>query len=277
MSKRLWKKACAFLLTVCMLVTMLPVSALAAYTPDKDPLGNPQPISIAGTALQYTVYSYYNDDDQTNPFTETHIVISVDKDNLEDSKIMPDFSSGDNRPWSNSAETAVKVFIEDGVEGIGANAFSGMRILKEVIIEDPSDLVKVGENAFQGDSTAVFKTGVNGTNTVDAQNPLNLSNVTSLGANAFYGCSQLKGVTLDGQGNLHKIPDGAFQNCGLQSITVPEGVQSVDNNAFRGNSFASINLPNTLATIGEYAFYASSANYHLQNLTIPSGVTEIGA
>lgn len=280
MSKRLWKKACAFLLTVCMLVTMLPVSALAKYEPieseDSFPL-SPITVPLNGTGLQYTIHTYIiNIDGGTDRITQNHIVISTDP-NQPGNNIMGDYTS-DNLPWKEAAETCTQVYIEAGVKGIGANAFSNMRLLKEVIIEEPSGLVKIGENAFQGDSTAVFKTGTDGT-TVNADNPLDLSGITELGENAFSGCSQLGGVKLNGSVNGGSIPNGAFRSCGLTSIEVPTGIKTIGENAFSGNNrLKNISLPDGLETIGNRAFYCNlgSPNESLDNLVIPSSVTQIG-
>lgn len=54
--------------------------------------------------------------------------------------------------------------------------------------------------------------------------------VEELGTNAFLGCKKLKTVTLSNK--LTKIPMGAFQQCAIETITIPSGVQSIKENAF---------------------------------------------
>ena len=64
------------------------------------------------------------------------------------------------------------------------------------------------------------------------------------------------------------IGAGAFVNCGrLTSITIPDGVTSIDNWAFhRCSSLTSVSIPNSVTTIGDFAF----ANcFGLNSITLP--------
>ena len=74
--------------------------------------------------------------------------------------------------------------------------------------------------------------------------------VTAIGSEAFYQCQKLK------------------------TISLPEGLQNIGNNAFHlNNSITEITLPSTLKSIEEGAFYYC---YQIQDLVIPEGVTSIG-
>jgi len=65
-----------------------------------------------------------------------------------------------------------------------------------------------------------------------------------------------------------------FLSSHLASITIPEGVKTVDAICFRGCNFlVKVVLPSTVTTIGEQAFEQCS---HLSNLTIPESVESIG-
>lgn len=119
--------------------------------------------------------------------------------------------------------------------------------------------------------------------------------ITSIGRNAFGGCSNLSSVSLPsditkieesafrGCGSLANIdiPSGvtyiggeAFYDCGLTSITIPSGVTEIKSETFNSCFFlASINLPDGLTTIGDMAFYDCMA---LSSIEIPANVTVIG-
>ena len=66
----------------------------------------------------------------------------------------------------------------------------------------------------------------------------------------------------------------AFYNCsGLTSVTIPEGVTSIEEDAFRNCSgLTSISIPESVTNIGKCAFYGAG----LTAVTIPKKVTGIG-
>ena len=78
------------------------------------------------------------------------------------------------------------------------------------------------------------------------------------------------------------IPEECFRCCtGLQSIELPEGVEKIEKNAFRGYrdgsgisymKLSSVRLPDSLREIDDAAFYGCP----LQDVLIPEGVTRMG-
>ena len=123
------------------------------------------------------------------------------------------------------------------------------------------------------------------------------NNVTSIGVDAFYGCTGLTSISIPN--SVTSIKDGAFENCtDLTSITIPNSVTSIGGNAFFGTSWYN-NKPVGLVYAGKVAYkykgtmpantsitieegtlgissYAFSGCSGLTSITIPNSVTNIG-
>lgn len=97
--------------------------------------------------------------------------------------------------------------------------------------------------------------------------------VTSVGSDAFYGCTNLTAVDL-GSG-VAKIGSGAFYECNaLKEIVIPDSVTSIGSNAFY-NCFrlSAVTMGSGVTSIGASAFkYCTS----LTEIVIPDSVTTIG-
>ena len=97
--------------------------------------------------------------------------------------------------------------------------------------------------------------------------------VTSIGDEAFYGCSKLTAVEIPN--SVTSIGNYAFYGCsGLTSVEIPSSVTSIGDYAFCGCSgLTAIEIPNSVTSIGYEAFYGCSS---LTAVEIPSSVTSIG-
>ena len=121
-----------------------------------------------------------------------------------------------------------------------------------------SNVTSIGSNAFAG------CTGV-----TDITLPESLKEI---GPYAFKGCTNLK-VTLPS--GLKKIGKNAFENnTSLVTLTIPAGVEKIDIAAFKGcTGITSVSLPTNLKSIGDNAF---ENNTSLTSIDIPEGTVTIG-
>lgn len=93
---------------------------------------------------------------------------------------------------------------------------------------------------------------------------------TNLVGGNFNGCTNLKRVRFSP--HTTKLPSRALRETGIEQITLPEGLESIEDYAFDGSALKEITLPKSLKTLGKYAFQ----NSNLRRLEIPWGVTKIG-
>ena len=155
-------------------------------------------------------------------------------------------------PWSGLEFGTV--IIEEGVTGIGNNAFMWSGV-NTVSIAD--SVTSIGEGAF---AFCQWMTEVN--------LPANL---TELGDNAFGVCVALKNVTIPG--SVKTIGCAAFSGCEwLESVVIEEGVEVIGESAFSFCGMSSIVLPETITNIGMGAF---AYCYNLKEITVPASVNRI--
>ncbi|HEX3039651.1 MAG TPA: leucine-rich repeat protein, partial [Caproiciproducens sp.] len=100
----------------------------------------------------------------------------------------------------------------------------------------------------------------------------NAYTVTEIGQKAFWGCSNLTGVTMPE--SIASIDDWAFEDCSkLTNVSIPANVTQIGNYAFKGcKGLTKIQLPANLDSLGVCSFMNCSG---LTNVTIPDKITEI--
>ena len=150
----------------------------------------------------------------------------------------------------------VTLNIPNGTTKIKENIFSRNTSLTSVTI--PNSVTSIGNYAFQG---------CTGLTSVTIP-----SSVTSIGNYAFQGCTNI-GTTE----NYVKYIDGwavELTETNRSSYTIKEGTKSIINGLFYSNSSVStISLPSTIMSIPE--FFGAQCN-GLSTINIPNSVTSIG-
>ena len=219
------------------------------------------------------------------------------------------------------------VTIPNSVTSIGWGAFSNCSGLTSVTI--PNSVTSIGNGAFSGCSRLTSVIVENGNSVYDSRNGCNAiietktntllagckntiipNSVTSIGNEAFYGCSGLTNITIPN--SVTSIGWGAFRYChGLTSVhisdlsawcniefgdndanplyyakklylngelltnlIIPDGVTKIKSYVFRNcTGLTSVTIPNSVTSIGEAAFYNCSV---LTSVAIGNSVTNIG-
>ena len=95
--------------------------------------------------------------------------------------------------------------------------------------------------------------------------------VTSIGDGAFDSCEDLASVTIPE--GIKSIGENALSGCGISSIVIPEGVETLGNHALAYNSLVEVVLPKSLISMGDGMF---SNCLPLTEIVIPENVAYIG-
>ena len=172
-------------------------------------------------------------------------------------------------PWYQRRSSIKAVVIENGVTSIGIGAFYNCSGLSSITI--PASVTSIGGSAFENCSSL---TGINIP-----------ESVTSIGDYAFNRCDNLSDVYITDMDawcriNFEKAatPMSNAKNIWLNgnkivSVTVPEGVVSLDYTFYGFKDLSQVKLPESLTSIGDYAFGNCAS---LLSVNIPEGVTSIG-
>lgn len=193
------KRLISLLVAVCMMITMLPLSAVTAFAAD------------TSTDLEdsYKGYKY---------------AYTVNGGNATITKFLGPDDSAKPVDSASTVSYDIEIPTEFGrfpVTAIGEYAFYECYPLVEVTI--PQSVTSIGKGAFIGCQ--------------NLDNITIPQSVTSIGAYAFEFCYSLKNVTIPEK--VKKIEYGTFAACsGLDSITLPAGLTSFQNALFNSPSSA---------------------------------------
>ena len=240
------KRLISLLVAVCMMITMLPLSAVTAFAAD----------TSSSTVYEATVdgykYAYTVNDGNA---TITDFLGPVD-------------STKTPAPYTITVPTEL-----DGrkVTGLGESSFSGIyspdhqkdyillsfcNQIQSVTI--PESVTSIGKSAFEHCSN-LDSLIINGVAT------------SMIGAYAFASCTSLTSLSL--VGSFQTIGDCAFASCGMTSLTIDATITSIEKYAFSSNSLTSLSLTGNVQEIGDYAFANCTS---LTSLSLTGDIQKIG-
>ena len=99
-----------------------------------------------------------------------------------------------------------------------------------------------------------------------------IESVTVIDSYAFNNCSNLQAISIPA--SVTEIGKSCFLKCeNLKKVEIMGGVQKIGVGAFMGTKISSMNIPESVTTIGNYAFAFCS---ELESISIPSKTVEIG-
>ena len=255
------KRLISLLVAVCMMITMLPLSAVTAFAADTS--SSPDPEEIVSD------YKYAYEVNADGNATITEFLGPVDPAKapaLYDITIpttlggctvtgLGDYSfaakSDDGSTYDPLCSNICSVTIPQKVTSIGKRAFYDCKNLTTLVLGE--DIQTIGNYAFE---CCTSLTGV----TIP-------QSVTSIGYSAFEGCTALDPLIINGP---TLIGEHAFTGCkSLTSLTLCPDIQTIGDYAFDVTSLKTVTLPKNLTSIGKYAFACCS---ELESITIPEKV-----
>ena len=132
-----------------------------------------------------------------------------------------------------------EINLPNGLETIGAEAFIGCSSVETLTI--PDSVTEIGDDAF-----ALLK----------AMTAVNVgSGLEVISTNAFRGCESLKTVKFSDESSVKTIETLAFTETGLETITLPEGLETIEDKAFETSALlAAVDLPESLCVMGNKVF-----------------------
>ena len=230
------KKLLAVLLCLCMAVSLLPTTALAAGEWTYYPKSESNLYGyIEQNGLRVGVRS--EEEDKTGEESPYNLIIGSNGDNFGDATALDltgtiKDSSGKTCVITEDSGTTgrykiTSVLLPDTVKRISANAYHSAVLTS---INFPASLESIGYGAFNGSALTAAD--------------LSQTKITTLDSSTFSGCTSLTSVQLPS--TLNSIGASAFYNCtSLTTLTLPQSVLQIEWMAFYGSGLKTLTVQAT--------------------------------
>ena len=177
----------------------------------------------------------------------TTVTIAADSEN---------YQSIDGIIYNKSGDTLIYCYKpvavdKDGVlnitaKNVGASAYAGQPDIKKVVFS--KDITTIGANAFEGCS-----------NLTTVEFDKESGSILAIPDYAFNNCTSLTTVA-NMPASITKIGNYAFSGCkSLKSIVYGAGVTELGNNVFQNSGLTEITFPKNLKTLGQFVFKGCAA------------------
>lgn len=257
------KRLISLLVAVCMMITMLPLSAVTAFAEDTS--------SSTGGTASYKGYNY---------------AYTV---NTDGTATIAKFR-GPVKPTNHLYVIDIPAEL-DGytVTGIGDSAFYECYYLRDITI--PQSVTSIGDSAFEACDGLESVTINNAATSIGdyafarckyLTTVLSGEHITRIGENAFWDCERLKNVT--SLQDVTSIGSVAFGCCyDLKTLSLGENLETIGEGAFYYcSSLSEITIPEKVKEIkagrSTYVFQGTFTGCrNLESITLPAGLTSFEA
>lgn len=197
--------------------------------------------------------------------------------------------------------TSEEVFVPRMVDGytvteIGENAFSAVESGYGKIITLPDTITVIGDRAFEkcqasviNISDSVQSIGDFAFQSCGAISTISIpASVERIGTGAFVNCFTLGEFYVDSQNSVYATIEGVLYNKQKKELvafpsyaywgesSIPSGIESIAPYAFVDKNNRSFNLPDTIKTIGDYAFANITFSKTETGIQMPDALEHIG-